>query len=790
MWRIKHIDCEDFISFKSVSVDIPENVCTLIYGVNLDNDRQKNNGTGKSSLVEAIAFGLTGEPLRGVDKAEEIINDRSDTAHVRLTLSNDYDNTQFTIDRTLHRKQSQAIECHKFDADGVEIEKDKTSQATVMDYNRYILDEIGLTKDDIYSNFILSSNRYKSFFDVSDKTKKTMINRFSGADIVDKAIGTLQADKVPAEKELTKAKEAKIAVDSKIEVIEQQIADAENKKEEYVNEKEERIKELKEKISEVREEIRNNKSKISETNKRLDDIDEVGADIEDMQSKGYDLSTAYRKVNDKLEEHGLAKTKDYLEMSKESDKKIHDISDEKVKKEQYIIMLGDNLRGAQKKADDAKEKVDKYAVECKKADGDAAQELTDIQSDIEKNEKSINEQWNKLRNLQDTSERLDKLVREAHNLLHGVITCPKCKHEFFLDENVSVEDAKKNLKAIQDKFDFNEGNIQKADKEYKKLKAEKDSLKQKKEIVSKGISNRSDQLRELRDNLNRAQLSLGSVTTEINEAQQKANALENDIKTEQAKIDNMLRNMLQEALGIIDSAIDVGERDVKAIKEKNVAAEASISAYEKSIETIENSSQDNFTESLNKSLAEYKTMQQEVILTLSESQKEFDKYVLQENYFAEFRSYLANKKVEAIAGVTNYFLELIGSDLRVEMLGFKRLKNGTIKDKISVNLLRNGVLAGSYARHSAGERSRVNLASILGLQRLTNNSADKGKGLDLLIADEILDSEDTTGIEATCEALNKLKVTALLVTQNPITSNDGETIRVTKENGYSTLEIE
>lgn len=790
MWKIRHIECENFISFQNASVDIPQNVCTLIYGINLDNDKQKNNGTGKSSLVEAIAFGLTGEPLRGVDKVEEIINDHSDSAHIALELENDYDDTKFTIDRTIYRKAPQIIECHKYGKSGEEIEKEKTSQPTVLDYNRYILEEIGLTKDDIYSNFILSDSKYKSFFNANDKTKKAMINRFSGADIVDKAIEELQVDKEPAEEALAKAKEAKIAIDSKIEVVEQQMADADNKKEEYVREKEERIKNLEDKIVEQREEKRANNAQIDKANKRLDDIDEVGAIIEDMRDKDYDLSTAYMKINTQLKSYNLLGTKDYLEMSKESDEKIHSISEKKAKKEQYIIMLGDNLRGTQKKVDDAKVKVDKFADECKKADEDAALDLKDIQKDIEDNEKAIDEQWKKLRDLQDTSDRLDKAIREAHNLLHGVITCPKCKHEFFLDENVSVEEVKRNLKTNQEKLDANKGNVEKADKQYSKLKTEKDSLKKEKETVNKEISERADQLYELRNDLNHAQLSLGSVTTEIGTVKREVMALENDIKSEQTKIDNMLKNMLQEALDIIDNAIDKGERYVKTLQEKNVAIDASIEAYKKSIETVRNSSQDDFMQSLDKSLTDYKKTQQKAILTLSEAQKEVDKYVLQENYFVEFRSYLANKKVEAIAGVTNYFLELIGSDLRVEMLGYKKLKSGKIRDKITVNLLRNGVLAGSYARHSAGERSRINLASILGLQRLTNNSADKGKGLELLIVDELLDSEDTSGIEATCEALNKLKVTSLIVTQNPITSNDGKTIRITKQNGYSTLEIE
>ena len=208
---------------------------------------------------------------------------------------------------------------------------------------------------------------------------------------------------------------------------------------------------------------------------------------------------------------------------------------------------------------------------------------------------------------------------------------------------------------------------------------------------------------------------------------------------------------------------------------------------EKSIETVRNSNQSDLIKSLDKTLGELKTSQSDADKKLSEVQKEFDKYTVQENHFVEFRSYLANKKVETISGVTNYFLKLIGSDLRVEMLGFKRLKNGSIRDKITVNLLRNGELSGSYSKHSAGERSRINLASILGLQKLTNDSAELGKGLSIIILDEILEACDTVGIEESCKALNKLGITSLVVSQNPIVGDGINTLEVKKIDGISNL---
>ncbi|MER8326176.1 hypothetical protein, partial [Acinetobacter baumannii] len=85
-----------------------------------------------------IVIGLTGEPLRKVN-ADEIINDTKDEATIGIVLTNDANGEQMTVNRRLSRKHPQQIQIVKqsgpYDTDTEEI-----SQATVADYNKYILD--------------------------------------------------------------------------------------------------------------------------------------------------------------------------------------------------------------------------------------------------------------------------------------------------------------------------------------------------------------------------------------------------------------------------------------------------------------------------------------------------------------------------------------------------------------------------------------------------------------------------------------------------------------------------
>lgn len=204
MWEIKHITAQNIVSFEDLSLDINNNVATAIIGENKDDQSQKVNGSGKSALIECIAIGLTGDPLRKV-KTEEFISDWAEEASVELLLHNTFNGKDFTISRSFGRKTPQVVECHIYQGEtGEEIETDKTSQASVNDYNKFVLSELGITKEDLYNYYILSGD-YKSFFEASDRQKKDLINRFSNGESVDQSITALEEDLVPLEKAVIEA---------------------------------------------------------------------------------------------------------------------------------------------------------------------------------------------------------------------------------------------------------------------------------------------------------------------------------------------------------------------------------------------------------------------------------------------------------------------------------------------------------------------------------------------------------------------------------------------------------
>ena len=160
----------------------------------------------------------------------------------------------------------------------------------------------------------------------------------------------------------------------------------------------------------------------------------------------------------------------------------------------------------------------------------------------------------------------------------------------------------------------------------------------------------------------------------------------------------------------------------------------------------------------------------------------------EEATFTEFKTHLANTKIDALSHITNEFLEAIGSDIRIAFSGFTVLKSGKIRDKISISLIRDGVDCGSFDKFSEGEKARVNLANILAMHKLTNVNCDDDKGLDLLILDEILEATDEQGLSNIFDALNQLQITSLVVSHGNIAEGYPYKTVVNKLNGVSYIE--
>lgn len=744
---------------------------TLIFGNNLDSDSQNSNGSGKSALIEALSIALTGEPLRKVN-TDEIINDTKDTAVVALELFNTTLNEQMSIKRAFSRKGPQLIQvCRQtgpYDCDVEEIQ-----QATVADYNKYILDQLGLTKDDIFANFILTARKYKSFLSSSDREKKEIINRFSNGIIVDESIEKLREDMVPVQKELGLADRAVAAYTGRVEALANEIEKAINESAERKASTEARIQNWKDCIADKRSTIRLNNEAIQDLEDYLDRLGVLDTEMQNWEEEGHSINELLQPINEHLKAHNLSLTTDFA---------------------QEIETLNGRLQEAQMAAKQVSDEVEQMRADL--IDAEAKYAGASQQLHAQKHENDIDrekcaERLEKLaaavKRIQNKNVRLTESQRiknrektNLENQLAGVIQCPKCQHEFTLGAKLDIAAARANLSSVLTELDQLTKDINNNDKEYSKTVADG---RNEREIETALDSQRR-----------KIAADIAAQDEAIEQARQKCARYERKIETTNALLSDLLdkqsrirKRLFDEVFEVIDDAFKSTESQIKMFEDGIETANGAIESYEKAIEDARNTSEENILSSLKASKDAHQKDLNDAVAKKNEIEGHLNELTAQEATFVEFKTYLANSKINAIAQITNEFLETIGSDIRVALSGYTILKSGKVRDKISVSLLRDGVDCGSFEKFSAGERVRVELASILSMNQLMNMNCEEGKGLDLLVADEVLDSADEQGLASVFKALNKTQITSLVVSHGQVHEGYPNRITVVKQNGVSSI---
>jgi len=770
MWLLKSIHATNICAFETLDYAIVQNQATLIFGNNMDSDSQNSNGSGKSAMIEAIAIGLTGEPLRKVNM-DEIINDRFDIATVRVVLWNNMENVQLTISRKLSRKQPQEIIIEKqtgpydTDTEGVKL-------STVADYNKYILDQIGLSKDDLFANFILTARKYKSFLSSSDKEKKELINRFSNGIIVDESIEALLKDMEPVQAESVEADKKVAECEGSIAALETEIEKAVNDAESRRISRKERINGWKEAIAKKREEIREVRNSISSNNDQLDKLDELDAKLQALEKDNISTLDAWRNILRLFKEYGLSTAlTDY-------DKELSRIQEKLNDSIEKASGLEDMQNKATKNLETILGESESLEADHEKALRQIDEDAETVKSKIEKLGKETKALSAKSDELEENRKQLNRSIAHINNQLAGVIQCPKCKHEFLLSNDTDVAELKQRVNGLNKQIASVGAEIEQATVKYNDCVTKGKAARQEQTSLSEQRISQIDAYNTAVTKIRTAKRELSTIKDEIEE-------LNSSIQLTQSSLKNIHKRMFDEIFGVLDAEINKIEAANNRAETNIATLEGSIKTYEESIVEAENAVEDDIITSLKESLEKNRKDLQTAILNKERINEKLNEYKVQEATFIEFKTHLANSKIDAISQITNEFLEAIGSDIRVALSGYTILKSGKVRDKISVSLLRDGIDGGSFDKFSRGEQTRVELANILAIHHLINTNCEDGKGLNLLIIDELLDATDENGLTNVFRALNETQTTSLVVSHGNVAENYPNRLIINKQNGVS-----
>lgn len=772
MWKLKNIEAEDLCAFLHLSYTLQQGVTTLIFGDNRDNESQQSNGAGKSALLECIAVGITGSPLRKI-RSEEIINDAAEECRIELRLTNDFSGEELSVARRIPRKGASTVVC-TLRRDGKKVETDEAVQPSVDAYNRYILDKLGITRDELLNNFILSKYRYADFLSSSDKEKKEIINRFSNGILVDEAIARVEEDIDPLSDEQQRINLELAGIDGRIEMLQEQIDRETAAREERGRTREARIAELEAAIAAKREQIRVRKEEMAGIGSAMEKVRQADEALQELESSDTPLEECLKAIETFMPLFPDARRTDWNRAVR-------------LKKENMEVACASltNLDAAVKQAEETLAK--KHAAwERFKADYAGFRSLykdktADFQSRLLDIDKQLRDLAGRLDDLRRTRRTISAGIDELSNKLAGTIACPACGHEFLVAHpGFDIEAGTQDLRMRQQQLSEINGRIEAGERQTEEVEMRQSRIRTESRTLESDRHGWEQRLSE-------HERAVRGATDNVESAEHQRKRTHAEIAALQDEVDGIRRKVFDEVFGFIDECNAVLSREKHKAEEDIRAAVCAVETLQDTIREVNEATTTDLTRSLRA------TMQQEKQRSMETARRKFEvddrvrALEVQRERFVQFKTYLANTKIEALSRITNEFLIAIGSDIRIRFDGYTVLKSGKVREKISISLLRDGVDCGSFGKFSAGEAARVNLATILAMQRLVNANCDDGKGLDLLVLDEILEAVDEAGLASMFEALNALGGTVLVVSHGNVAEGYPHKLVITKEHGESRI---
>lgn len=770
MWKLRNIEAENLCAFRHLSYAPKQGVTTLIFGDNRDNDSQQSNGAGKSALLECIAIGITGSPLRKI-RAEEIINDAAGECRIGLHLTNDVSREELLISRHIPRKGASTVAC-TLRRDGKKVDTDEAVQPSVDAYNRYILDKLGITRDELLNNFILSKYRYEDFLSSSDREKKEIINRFSNGILVDGAIARVEEDIAPLVSEQQKVNLELAGIDGRIGMLQEQIDRETAAGEERGRTREARVAELEAAIAAKREQARLRRESVAGTDSALEKIRQADGTLQEMESSDAPLEECLKVIEGFLPLFPGARRTDWNRTLELRKKDLQAARASLADLDAVVKHAGETLAEKRAAWEEFKAGYDGFCSGYEDRKAGFQTRLQDI-------DRQLRDLAGRLEDLRRKRRTVSAGIDELSNKLAGSITCPACGHEFLVAHpGFDIEAGYRELRLRQQQLSEISGRIENGEKESEEVETRQNRIRAERRTLE-------DDRHGWEQRLSDHERAVRGATDNIESAERNRKRVHAEIAALQDEIDGIRRKVFDEVFGFIDERNAALDRERRKAEEDTRAAECAVETLQETVREVNEAATTDLTRSLRAAMKQEKQRSTQTAKRKFEVDDKVRALEVQRERFVQFKTYLANTKIEALGRITNEFLAGIGSDIRVRFDGYTMLKSGKVREKISVSLLRDGVDCGSFGKFSAGEAARVNLATILAMQKLVNANCDGEKGLDLLVLDEILEAVDEAGLASMFEALNALGGTVLVVSHGNVAEGYPHKLVIVKEHGES-----
>lgn len=400
--KFKTIDIQNFRSIDKAVVTLQNQGTVLVKGINEYEDKATSNGSGKSSIFEAIIFCLFEETSSGEKDVANRINDNG----YNLVLTFDIDGIEYKIQRQCINNKTSVI-LYK---DNVDI-----SARNKTDTNKLIISLLGITKNIFLDSVFLSQNVNTNLTSLSPTARKerleiltntdSTINNFK-AKLKEKQL-LYEADVVSTTTTINQLQGQINALDNQTNQLQFKLNEAqmELQKVQQLG----TIEQIEQQIEQQNNLIKQNENKVEECNKSIILIDE---EINTIRTEGKDNND---KQND-LQQQKMDKLNEYNIISSniskiQQDINYNNIDINRIKKEIQQIQNSDKCPTCGRKLDNIDDEHIKNNIKSKQ------QEIDNLQQEIKQFEECINTSNNNLQNIQTEQQQIDTQLQEINLLV-------------------------------------------------------------------------------------------------------------------------------------------------------------------------------------------------------------------------------------------------------------------------------------------------------------------------------------------------------------------------------------
>lgn len=313
------LEVRNFLSWKKASVSFDGFGLTLISGVNLDTTTANSNGSGKSSLLEAMVWALYDTTFREVPNKDSVARKGADSCLSTVQFMIGEDKFEVTRERN---KGKGSITVLKNDTD--------ISRGSANAVNAQIISILGIPYEVFSMITLFGSSNPNRFTSLGDADRK----KFLGT-VFNLGIYEILRSKV---KEISSScQKSKLSCESKVQTIKETISSILLKLEEEKTLSVRREESRKERIKELESEIKKAESAIKATEKQISNLSE--------------------KIEKETEELVKLKSNNLFTLLREKDSRVRD-SKEK------IATLERKLQRAARECEEKQSEIENFVSTC------------------------------------------------------------------------------------------------------------------------------------------------------------------------------------------------------------------------------------------------------------------------------------------------------------------------------------------------------------------------------------------------------------------------------------------